>query len=97
MLINIPDSLLKKTFSRGLEVLEVTLDVFKTLLERHLDVVDVRRETGEGLLEAVAVFPALDVQLLPVLCDLLLGLGGEGVHQLLQDTELLTAENRKSF
>ena len=74
-----------------MEVLEVTLDMFETVLERGLDVVDVGGETGQGIFEAVAVLATPDIQLLPILGDLLLRLRGEGVHQLLQHTELFTA------
>ena len=75
-----------------MKVLEVTLDMFETLLERCLDVVNVGGETGQRIFEAVAVLPALNIQLLPVLTNLLLGLRGEGVHELLQHTELFAAE-----
>lgn len=71
--------------------------MFETVLERGLDVVDVGGQTRQGVFEAVAVLPAPDVQLLPVLGDLLLGLRGEGVHQLLQHTELFAAKRKKYF
>ena len=75
-----------------MEVLEVTLDMFETVLERCLDVVDVGGETSKGIFEAVAILSAPDIQLLPILGDLLLRLRGEGVHQLLQHTELFAAK-----
>ena len=78
-----------------MEVLEVSLDILQTLLERSLDVVDVGGETGQRVLEAVAALPALDVKLLSLLGYLLLGLRREGIHQLLQDAELLAARENK--
>ena len=80
-----------------MKVLEVTLDMFETVLERCLDVVDVGGETSKGIFEAVAILSAPDIQLLPILGDLLLRLRGEGVHQLLQHTELFAAERNLKY
>ena len=71
--------------------------MFETVLQRCLDIVDVGGETSKGIFEAVAVLSAPDVQLLPVLGDLLLRLRGEGVHQLLQHTELFAAERKEMY
>ena len=75
-----------------MKVLEVSLDMLETVLERCLDVVDVGGQTRQGIFKAVAVLSAADIQLLPILGDFLLRLRGEGVHQLLQHTKLLAAE-----
>ena len=66
--------------------------MFETVLERCLDVVYVGGEAGQRIFEAVTVLPAPNIQLLSILSDLLLRLRREGVHQLLQHTELFAAE-----
>ena len=68
--------------------------MFETLLERCLDVVNVGGQTGQRIFEAVAVLPTANIQLLSILGDLLLRLRGEGVHELLQHTELFAAERK---
>ena len=68
--------------------------MFETVLERCLDVVNVGGQASQRIFEAVAVLSAPDIQLLSILGDLLLRLRGEGVHQLLQHTELFAAKKK---
>ena len=80
--------LLQLSIAGGLKVLKIVLNSFQVFLQRSLDAVDVGGEAVESLLEALAVLPALGVQLLPLLGDPPLGVRGEGVQKLLQDRKL---------